>query len=93
MTKYQGLKKTIGQMPAANNNGLYLEVHYDLNAARIITHLQCSFGHNSWTQYHKDENVVFVGNYDQPCTMKQLEKDIDIAIAQYKALGQMKYIQ
>ena len=90
MTKYQGLKKTVGQMPVANNNGLYLEVHYDLNKLCLITHLHCSLGHNSWTQYHKDDNIVCVGNYDKPCTMKQLEHDIDVAIAQYKAMGQME---
>ena len=78
--KFHGIKAAVGEMPRRNNyDGTYLEVHYDMDEDEVYTHYHCSFGHNSWTEYH-DPDVVFVGFYDEPVTMKELCADIERAI-------------
>ena len=49
----------------------------------VYTHYHCSFGHNSWTEYH-DPDVVFVGFYDEHVTMKELRADIERAIENHE---------
>ena len=83
--KFKGVKAAVGEMPRyKRNNGLYLEVHYDLEEDEVLTNLHCSFGHNSWTQYH-DSSIIFVGFYDERISMAELKADIRRAIANHRA--------
>lgn len=82
--KFHGIKIAVGEMPRRNNyDGTYLEVHYDMDEDEVYTHYHCSFGHNSWTEYH-DPDVVFVGFYDEHVTMKELRADIECAIENHE---------
>lgn len=79
--KFHGIRAAVGEMPRYNrHDGLYLEVHYDLEEDEVLTNLHCSFGHNSWTQYH-DSSIIFVGFYDERISMAELKQDIRMAMA------------
>lgn len=44
--KFHGVKAAVGEMPKYDrHDGLYLEVHYDLEEDKVLTNLHCSFGH------------------------------------------------
>ena len=79
--KFHGIKTAVGEMPKYDrHDGLYLEVHYDLEEDRVYTDLHCSFGYNSWTVYH-DPDVIPVGMCSERVTMAELKEDIRRAIA------------
>lgn len=79
--KFHGIRAAVGEMPRYNrHDGLYLEVHYDLEADEVLTNLHCSFGYNIWMQYH-DSSIIFVGFYDERISMAALKQDIRMAMA------------
>ncbi|WP_298595718.1 hypothetical protein [uncultured Mitsuokella sp.] len=74
--KLRGLKKAVGRMTAENlSNGFYVQVHYDVEDDVVLAHEFVSFGHNSFTDY-ENENIIFIGDYDERVTMAKLRSDI-----------------
>lgn len=79
--KIKGLKKIAGASKSLNGyySGQYLQVNYDPSTGEAWSNYHCSFGQNSWTQYH-DSNVINCGNISEPKTMKQLREIIESAV-------------
>lgn len=43
--KYKGLQNALREMPQFNrHNGLYVEVHYDLDNDEVLAKVHCSLG-------------------------------------------------
>lgn len=82
--EYRGLKEAVEEMPSRDDhNGIYVEVHYDMDEDEVYTHYHCCFGYNNWTKYH-DPAVIRVGYYSKRVSEEQLKTDIEEAIAYAK---------
>ena len=82
--QYQGIQEAVDEMPRYNrNDGTYLEVHYDLDEDEVYTHFHCSFGFNSWTEYH-DPAVIRIGCYTRRVSVDRLKADIERVIDGYE---------
>lgn len=80
MRKFHGLKAAVGALPKYNSNdGLYVQVNYDLNEDKVYTSDHIDFGFWSHTRY-VDPDIIFVGNYTDKVTMNELKAHILDAI-------------
>lgn len=80
--KIKGLKKIAGESKGLEGyySGHYLQVNYDLETGETWTNEHCSFGQNSWTEYH-DSNIINCGNISEPTTMVQIRSMIEKAVS------------
>lgn len=79
--RIEGLKKIAGESKHLTGyySGQYLQINYDRTTGKTWTDFHCSFGQNSWTQYH-DSNIINCGNISEPMTMVQIRKIIERAV-------------
>ena len=77
----KGLRKTAGETKGLQGyySGQYLQISYDMATGDIYTNYHCSFGQNSWSEYH-DSDIIRICNASDPMTMQ------DIADAIYEAV-------
>ncbi len=80
--KIKGLKKIAGESKSLRGyySGQYLQVNYNRTTGEAWTDWHCSFGQNSWSQYH-DINIINCGNISNPMTMAQIREMIEGALA------------
>ncbi len=80
--RIKGLKKIAGESKSLSGyySGQYLQVNYDRATGEAWTDFHCSFGQNSWSQYH-DNNIINCGNISEPTTMVQIRDMIEGALS------------
>ncbi|MCD7996424.1 MAG: hypothetical protein LUH21_04235 [Clostridiales bacterium] len=76
--KIKGLKKIVSETKALRGyySGLYIQLNYNLETGEAWTDYHCSFGQNSWSQYH-DSNIITICNISSPMTMKEIRQRIE----------------
>ena len=76
--KIKGIKKIAGESKSLGGyySGQYLQVNYDRKTGEAWTDLHCSFGQNSWSQYH-DSNIINCGNISEPTTMARSKEMLE----------------
>ena len=70
--KMTGLKAASGETKDYGPyDGRYVQISYDMSDGEILTDYHCSFGQNSWSEYHSD-NIITVCNATTHMTMQEI---------------------
>ena len=82
----KGLKAAAGDTKGLTGyySGRYIQISYDKRTGDVLTDYHCSFGQNSWTEYH-DPDVITVGNTSVPMTMQEIADEIKTAVSYSEA--------
>lgn len=69
----KGLRKAAGATKGLTGyySGHYVQISFDRGVGEVLISEHCSFGQNSWTQYH-DPEVITVCNASAPMTMQEI---------------------
>ena len=82
--QYHGLEDARAEMPVYDrHNGLYVEIHYDLDTDEVYADLHVDFGMWSRTVYG-DPRVIRVGNFVRRVSAERLKERIDEAASDYE---------
>lgn len=79
--KASGIKATCGMTKVLPCRGDYIQVFYDTEENEVFGIRQTQ---NSWTNF-RDDSIIEVANYYRPTTMKQITKDLLIALGHDKS--------